>query len=93
MFLQSGRRLIPSRDVRRLPSGRGARPQVSNIFQGDSVRGDCGERQPGFLSEFLGFIKHNKKWWLTPILVLLLLLIGLVIVSQTPLAPFIYPFF
>lgn len=53
----------------------------------------AGDRQPGFLSEFRGFIRHNKKWWLTPILLILLILIVLVIISQTPPAPFIYPFF
>ena len=51
------------------------------------------ERQPGFLSEFWRFLRQNKKWWLTPVLIILLLLIGLVIISQTPLAPFIYPIF
>ncbi|MGI9243850.1 MAG: DUF5989 family protein [Verrucomicrobiales bacterium] len=51
------------------------------------------ERPPGFLQEFWDFLRQNKKWWLTPIFVILLLLIGLVLVSQTPLAPFIYPFF
>ncbi|MDB4526792.1 DUF5989 family protein [bacterium] len=51
------------------------------------------DRQPGFLSEFWGFLRQNKKWWLTPILMVLFLLIVLVIISQTPLAPFIYPFF
>lgn len=51
------------------------------------------DRQPGFLSEFWGFLIQNKKWWLTPILVILFLLIVLVIISQTPLAPFVYPFF
>jgi hypothetical protein len=51
------------------------------------------DRQPGFLREFWTFLRHNKKWWLTPILVVLFLLVALVIISQTPLAPFIYPFF
>jgi len=51
------------------------------------------DRQPGFLSEFWGFLRQNKKWWLTAILIVLFLLIVLVIISQTPLAPFIYPFF
>ena len=51
------------------------------------------DRQPGFFSEFWMFLRQNKKWWLTPILIILLLLITLVVISQTPLAPFIYPFF
>ena len=60
---------------------------------GDQFSRLAGERQPGFLQEFWAFLRQNKKWWLTPILVILLLLIGLVLISQTPLAPFIYPFF
>jgi hypothetical protein len=53
----------------------------------------AGERPPGFAREFWDFLRQNRKWWLTPILVILVLLIVLVILSQTPLAPFIYPFF
>ena len=51
------------------------------------------DRQPGFFSEFWSFLRQNKKWWLTPIFIVLFLLIALVIISQTPLAPVIYPFF
>lgn len=51
------------------------------------------EEQPGFVREFWYFLRHNRKWWLTPILIVLALLIVLVVISQTPLAPFIYPFF
>jgi hypothetical protein len=47
--------------------------------------------QLGFLAEFWEFLKHNKKWWLVPILVALLLLAALVVLSGTALAPFIYP--
>lgn len=47
----------------------------------------------GFLREFLGFLRHNKKWWLLPVLVLLLLLGLLVVLSGTGLAPFIYTLF
>ncbi|MEZ6194369.1 MAG: DUF5989 family protein [Planctomycetota bacterium] len=46
------------------------------------------------LLEFLLFLKKEKKWWLLP-LVLLLLGLGslLVFAGSSPLAPFIYPFF
>ena len=27
----------------------------------------------GFLGEFWYFVRHNKKWWLTPVIILLLL--------------------
>jgi len=47
----------------------------------------------GLLAEFWDFLKHNKKWWLLPILIIFLLLGLLVVLSGTALAPFIYPLF
>jgi hypothetical protein len=43
--------------------------------------------------EFLLFLKQEKKWWLIP-MVSLLLVLGLLIVfgSSSVLAPFMYPF-
>ena len=51
-------------------------------------------RRSGPLREFWGFLNHNKKWWLLPIL-LVLLLLGLVMLltSISSLAPFLYPLF
>lgn len=48
---------------------------------------------PGLLAEFWDFFIHNKKWWLTPI-VLVLLLFGLLVIlaGSSALTPFIYPF-
>ena len=46
-----------------------------------------------FIAEFWDFLKHNKKWWLLPILIVLLLLGLLVLLSGTAIAPFIYPLF
>ena len=47
-------------------------------------------KQTGLVSEFVGFLKANKKWWLAPILVVTLLLIGLVFLSASPAAPFFF---
>lgn len=47
----------------------------------------------GLLGEFWGFLRHNKKWWLLPILVVLVLLGALVILSSPAVAPFIYTLF
>ena len=47
----------------------------------------------GFLREVLGFLAQNKKWWLLPILILLLVFGLLVLLSGTGLAPFIYTLF
>jgi hypothetical protein len=47
----------------------------------------------GFLAELWEFLRENKKWWLIPIVVMLLLFGLLVILSGTGLAPFIYTLF
>lgn len=46
------------------------------------------------VKEFFLFIKEEKKWWLIP-LISVLLLVGALIVfaGSSPLAPFIYPLF
>jgi len=46
------------------------------------------------LSELWDFLKVRKKWWLAPILIFLILLGGLIILTQgSALAPFIYAIF
>jgi len=47
----------------------------------------------GLLGELWGFLRENKKWWLLPILVVLLLFGLLILLSGTALAPFIYTLF
>ena len=47
-----------------------------------------------FLEEFWEFIKVRKKYWLLPIIIVLLLFGGLIILSQgSVVAPFIYTIF
>lgn len=44
--------------------------------------------------EFWEFLKHEKKWWLAPILVILGLMALFVVFAETSaLAPFLYPLF
>ncbi len=45
------------------------------------------------IGEFWDFLKHNKKWWLLPIVMVLLLLGVLILLSGTAAAPFIYTLF
>jgi hypothetical protein len=45
---------------------------------------------PSLLVEFVDFLRHNKKWWLLPILLVLLLFGVLIFLSGTGVAPFIY---
>ena len=47
-----------------------------------------------FLKEFWEFLKVRKKYWLLPILIVLVLFGGLIILSQgSVIAPFIYTMF
>jgi hypothetical protein len=47
----------------------------------------------GVVAELWAFMAHNKKWWLTPILLMLLLLGVLIVLGGTGAAPFIYTLF
>jgi hypothetical protein len=51
------------------------------------------QRPSGFLAEFWDFLRHNKKWWLSPIIVIMLLFGALMVLSGTAAAPFIYTLF
>ncbi len=47
-----------------------------------------------FLIEFFNFLKVRKKFWLLPIIIILVLFGGLIILSQgSAVAPFIYTIF
>jgi len=47
-----------------------------------------------FIKEFLEFLMSRKKYWLLPILLVLILFGGLIILSQgSAVAPFIYTIF
>jgi hypothetical protein len=47
-----------------------------------------------FLMEFWEFLKVRKKYWLFPILLVLLLFGGLIVLTQgSAIAPFIYTIF
>ena len=47
-----------------------------------------------FIKEFLEFLKVRKKYWLLPILLVLVLFGGLIVLSQgSAVAPFIYTIF
>jgi len=46
------------------------------------------------LAEFWAFMRVRKKWWLGPILIIMLMLSLLIVLTQgSALAPFIYTLF
>lgn len=51
------------------------------------------EAKIGFVQDLLYFLLTNKRWWLTPILVILLLMSLLTLLSTSAVAPFIYSLF
>ena len=52
------------------------------------------ESKLAILSEFWEFLKHSKKWWLGPIVFLLLIMSLLIIMTEgSAVAPFIYTLF
>jgi hypothetical protein len=47
-----------------------------------------------FISEFWQFLKVRKKFWLIPIMLMMLLFGGLIVLTQgSAIAPFIYTIF
>jgi len=51
------------------------------------------EKQVSLVSEFYSFIRHNKAYWMIPILLSMALLGLLATLSTTGAAPFIYTLF
>ena len=67
----------------------GQAPERQNDF---AEQLDQAEQLP-FLVELWQFMRDNKKWWLGPIVIVLLLLGGLIALSGTVAAPFVYTLF
>jgi len=51
------------------------------------------QRAPNVIVEFMDFLLHNKKWWLTPIILVLLVFSVFIALTSSVLAPFIYVLF
>jgi hypothetical protein len=49
--------------------------------------------QSGFFREYWEFLRQNKKWWLLPILAVLMLLGALIFFAGSAAAPYIYALF
>lgn len=47
----------------------------------------------GFWADYWDFLKTSKKWWMLPLLVLLLALGALIVLGKTAAAPLIYSLF
>jgi hypothetical protein len=67
----------------------------------DAANEDAGERlaqlaeeaAPGILGEYWNYLRVSRKWWLTPIVIALLIAGAFVVLGGTAAAPFIYAIF
>jgi hypothetical protein len=56
----------------------------------DNLLAQIGESQ-SLLGEFWSFIKYNKLWWMAPIVLVLLAMVGFILFAESaPVLPFIY---
>jgi hypothetical protein len=68
-------------------------PETEPKNDADTFSHEAEQEQIGFIREFIDFLLHNKKWWLIPIVVVLLL-VGLAIaLGGGAASPFIYTLF
>jgi len=54
---------------------------------------EAARQRSSFLSDYLYLLRTNRKWWMLPLIALLLVLGGLVLFSSTGVAPLIYTLF
>ncbi len=50
-------------------------------------------RESGLTVEVLRFVAHTRKWWLAPIIIMMLMVAGLLVLTGTGVAPLIYALF
>ena len=56
----------------------------------DAFEREADSRRTGLLREFWDFVRHNKKWWLIPMLIVFVLIGILVVLGRSGAGPFIY---
>jgi hypothetical protein len=65
----------------------------SGINPGRDFARQAEQSESGLVSEMWALVRDNKKWWLTPILLAIVVLGCLVFLGGTGAAPFIYALF
>jgi uncharacterized protein involved in exopolysaccharide biosynthesis len=59
----------------------------------DEIARRANAPRSGLLGDLWGMLKRHRKWWLAPVLVVLLLVGLLLVLGASPLGPFLYPLF
>ena len=69
-------------------------PQLSEEQQrGRFINAGKKQRHGNLLNHFFLQVKQNRKWWLLPLLLVMILLAVLIALSGSAAAPFIYTLF
>jgi hypothetical protein len=68
-------------------------PQMTQQQKKDYFAKQAEQERSGLIKEFWLFLRHTKKWWLTPIILILLLVGLLAVLGGTAAAPLIYTLF
>ena len=61
--------------------------------EADEFTREAARGRTSLLGEFWDFLRHGKRWWMTPIVLALLIASGFVIFGGSVAAPFIYALF
>lgn len=69
-----------------------AKKNMGRTTEADEFDQLAQQEQTGLVREFFDFARENKKWWLIPIMLVLLLVAAFIFISGTA-GPFIYPLF
>ena len=68
-------------------------PQTKNPRENPNLGELVEQKRSNVVAEFWGLLRHNKKWWLAPIIIVSLLVGALLVLFGTPVAPLIYTLF
>ncbi len=61
--------------------------------KGEFEKAASGDYETNLFWEFWHFLRTNKKWWLVPIILVLLMLGVVLVLAGSSAAPFIYTLF
>ena len=67
--------------------------ETKEAIPGEYFEQEAITSQPSLVQELWDFLRYNKKWWLMPIILVLLLVGLLVVLSHSAAAPFVYTLF
>lgn len=68
-------------------------PDDTRRSQADEFARAGAEHRDSLFADYLHFLKRTRKWWLVPLIVILLVFGVLFVLASTGIAPFVYTLF